>query len=49
MYFPKEHKCFGVIIYKICDATSHTYDMNVYLGKDKQNVTQTMTATHAIA
>jgi hypothetical protein len=28
------------VIYKHCNMSSCTYDMNVYLGKDKQNVTQ---------
>jgi hypothetical protein len=27
--------------------TGYTYDMNVYLSKDRQNETQTMTGTHA--
>jgi hypothetical protein len=27
--------------------TGYTYDMNIYLGKDRQNTTQAMTATHA--
>jgi hypothetical protein len=27
-------------------GTCYTYDMSVHLGKDMQNTTQTMTATH---
>jgi hypothetical protein len=45
-YISKEHKHFGMKIYKLCKMTSYTHDMNVYLGEDTQNATQTMTATH---
>jgi hypothetical protein len=27
--------------------TGHIYYMNIYLGKDRQNIMQMMTATHA--
>jgi hypothetical protein len=36
------HKGFGINIYK-----GYTYDMRVYLGKDRAHTTDTMTATHA--
>ena len=29
-------------MFKLCDSTGYTYDMNVYLGKDRH-----LTATHA--
>jgi hypothetical protein len=34
-YMPKKHKHFGIKIYKLCDKTGYTYDMEVYLGKDR--------------
>jgi hypothetical protein len=44
---PKKHKRFGVKIYKFCDETGYSYDMTVYLGRDKQLTVQHLTATHA--
>jgi hypothetical protein len=44
-YIPKEHKCFGIKIYKLCDTAGYTYDMKVYLGKDSDSATEDMTAT----
>ncbi|GFY14325.1 piggyBac transposable element-derived protein 4 [Trichonephila clavipes] len=35
-YIPKKRKQWGLKMYKIADATGHTYDMRVYLGKDKR-------------
>ncbi|GBN17733.1 PiggyBac transposable element-derived protein 4 [Araneus ventricosus] len=32
---PKKRKQWGIKMYKIADATGYTYDMRVYLGKDK--------------
>jgi len=32
-------------IFKLCDSTGYTYDMNVYLGKDRQRAAQHLTAT----
>jgi hypothetical protein len=32
---------------KLCVSTDYTYDMRVYLGKDKHNKAQGFTATHA--
>ena len=38
---------FGIKIFKLCDSTGYTYDMKVYLGKDRQRIAQHLTATHA--
>ena len=46
-YIPKKRKRFGIKLFKICDSTGYTYDMKVYLGKDRQSTAQHMTATHA--
>jgi hypothetical protein len=35
-YIPKNRKSFGIKMFKLCDSTGYTYDMNVYLGKDIQ-------------
>ena len=45
-YIPKKHKRFGIKIYKLCDALGYTYDMSVYLGKQKQHAAAQITATH---
>jgi len=46
-YIPKKnHKRFGIKMFKLCDSTGYTYDMNVYLGKDRQRAAQHLTATH---
>ena len=34
-YIPKKRKRFGIKMFKLCDSTGYTYDMNVYLGRDK--------------
>lgn len=34
-YIPKKRKQWGIKIYKIADELGYTYDMQVYLGKDK--------------
>ena len=39
---PKKHKRFGIKIYN----TGYTYDMTVYLGRDRQRTAQHLTATH---
>jgi len=44
---PKKRKSFGIKMFKLCDCTGYTYDMNVYLGKDRQRAAQNLTATHA--
>ena len=46
-YIPKKHKGFGIKLYKLCDSKGYTYNMTVYLGKDRKHVTPSMTATHA--
>ena len=46
-YIPKQHKRFGIKIFKLCDSTVYMYDMKVYMGKDRQRMAQHMTATHA--
>jgi hypothetical protein len=33
-YIPKERKCFGIKIYKLCDKSDYTYDVCMCLGKD---------------
>jgi len=45
-YIPKKHKRFGIKIYKLCDSLGYTYDMSVYLGKQRQHSTAQITATH---
>ncbi|PRD24644.1 UNVERIFIED_CONTAM: hypothetical protein NCL1_43163 [Trichonephila clavipes] len=35
-YIPKKCKQWGLKMYKLADATGYTYDMRVYLGKDKK-------------
>ncbi|GFU21061.1 piggyBac transposable element-derived protein 4 [Trichonephila clavipes] len=51
-YIPKKRKQWGLKMYKIADATGYTYNMRVYVGKDKKenlstsasyNVVYTMT------
>jgi hypothetical protein len=44
-YTAMKHKCFGIRMYKLCNRTGYTYNMNVFLGKERQNTTQIMTAT----
>ena len=39
-YIPKKCKHFGIRIFKLCDSTGYTYDMKVYLGKDRQRTAQ---------
>jgi hypothetical protein len=45
-YIPKKHKRFGIKIYKLCNSLWYTYDMSVYLGKERQHATAQITATH---
>jgi len=47
-YIPKKHKRFGIKIYKLCDSLGYTYDMSVFLGKQRQNATAQITATHGM-
>jgi hypothetical protein len=46
-YILKKHKDFGIKIFKLCKSTGYTYDMKVYLGKDRQCTPQHLIATHA--
>jgi hypothetical protein len=46
-YIPKKYKCYGIKIYNLCDRTGYTYDMEVYLGKDRKRATTEMTVSHA--
>jgi hypothetical protein len=34
-YIPKKPKRFGIKIFKLCDETGYTYDVTVYLGRDR--------------
>jgi hypothetical protein len=34
-------------IYKLCDETGYTYNMTVYLGRDREFSAQHLTASHA--
>ena len=31
----KKRKSLGIKMFKLCDCTGYTYDINVYLGKDR--------------
>jgi hypothetical protein len=46
-YIPKKHKQYGIKIYKLCNSKGYTYDMRVYLGKERTHATDTVTPTHA--
>jgi hypothetical protein len=43
----KKYKCFGMKIYKLCNSTGYTYNIKVYLRKDRQCPAQQLTAAHA--
>jgi len=45
-YLPKKHKHFSIKIFKLCDSTGYTYNMKVYLGRERQRTAQHVTATH---
>jgi len=45
-YIPKKCKHFGIKSFKLRASTVYTYDMKIYLGKDRQHMAQHMTATH---
>jgi len=36
-YIPKKHKRFGIKIFNLCDSLGYTYDMSVYVGKQRQH------------
>ena len=46
-YISTKRKRFSIKMYKLCDSSGYIYDMDVYLGKDRQRVAQHLTATHA--
>jgi hypothetical protein len=46
-YIPNKHKIFGIKNYKLCDSLGYTYDMSVYLGKQRQHATAQITTTQA--
>lgn len=45
-YIPKKRKRFGIKIYKLVDENGYTYNMRVYLGKDKQLKTKEKAPIH---
>lgn len=45
-YIPKKHKRFGIKIYKLNDSLGYTYDMSVYLGKQKKLATKNVSSIH---
>jgi hypothetical protein len=45
-YIPKKHRHFRIKIFKLCDAAGYTYDMMVYLRKERTCVDQDVTVTH---
>ena len=46
-YIPKKHKRFGIKFYEICVETGYTYDMTIYLGRDRQRTARHLTVTRA--
>jgi hypothetical protein len=38
-YIPKKHKYCGMKIYKLYNVLEYTYDVRIYLGKDRQSAT----------
>jgi hypothetical protein len=45
-YIPSKRKHFDIKIYILCDISSYTYDIKMYLGKDTGTTTCDITATH---
>jgi hypothetical protein len=45
-YIPKKHKRFGIKIYELGDSKGYTYNMSVYLGRDRKHATASVTTTH---
>jgi hypothetical protein len=43
----KKRKRFGIKMFKLCDSTGYTYDMKLYLRKDRQRTAEHVTKTHA--
>jgi len=44
--YSKETKRFCIKIYKLCNSLGYTYDMSVYLGKQRQHAAAQITAMH---
>jgi hypothetical protein len=47
-YIPKKHKRFGIKIYKLCYSLGYTYDISVYIGKQRQHTTAQIRASHGM-
>jgi len=45
-YIPKKHKRSVIKIYKLCEALGYTYDISIYIGKQRLLAKQEMPATH---
>jgi len=45
-YILKKRNRFCIKMFKLCDCTGCTYDMNVFLSKDRQRAAQHLTATN---
>jgi len=43
----KKYKCFGMKTHKLCNFAGYTYNIKVYLRKDRQCPAQQLTAAHA--
>jgi hypothetical protein len=46
-YIPQKHKWFGIYTYNLRGSVGYNYNIAVYWGRDRVNVTATMMATHA--
>jgi hypothetical protein len=46
-YIPKKHKRHGIKLYRLCDSKGYAYNMTMYLGQGRKQVTSSFTATHA--
>jgi hypothetical protein len=47
-YIPQKYRRFGMKIYKLCDMSGYTYNMDIYSGEDRTCVTTNKAATHTI-
>jgi len=45
-YILHKHKHFSIKLYKLCDSTGYTYDMDVCIDKDRQRTAQHPTAAY---
>jgi hypothetical protein len=45
-YIPKTHKSFGIKIYKLYDSKGYTYNMSLYLGRDRKCAAATVNTAH---